>query len=75
MANGGKQRTDLDGAEYDRKHLRLVDAEQVEHGPVAVQRVDEEEAQRVHGDVDAGGGELLLLAQVEEVGAHVLVGQ
>ncbi len=44
MTNGAEQGAHLAGAEHHRQHARLVDAKQVEHGPVALQRVDEEEA-------------------------------
>src|SRR6185436_18792291 len=44
------------------RQARFVDAKQLEHRPVAAERVDAEEAQSAHGDVDARRGLLPLLA-------------
>src|SRR5262245_49982657 len=72
VANGPENRAYLSAAQNHRQLAGSVDAEQVEDCPVALHGVYEEEAQRMDGDVDAGGSELLLLAEVEEVGAHVV---
>jgi hypothetical protein len=52
----------------------VLDAEDVEDAPITLHGVDEEEAKRVKGDVDGRGRELLVLSQVEEVGADIAVG-
>jgi hypothetical protein len=64
VERGAQHCAHLVRAEHDGQHARLVDAQEIEHGPVPMQRVDEEEAQRVHRDIDARGRELLVLAQV-----------
>ncbi len=75
MANAGEQRADFRGAQHGGQHPRLVDPEQLEHGPVTAERVVAEEAQRADGDVDARRRLLPLLAQKQEVRAHVLLAQ
>jgi len=62
-------------AQDDRQALRFVHAQEIEDLPVALQRANEEEAQRTHGNVDAGGRELLVLTQVQKVRANVVVSQ
>ena len=58
----------------DREHAGLVHAQDIEDLPIALQGVDEEEPQGMQRDMDGRRGELLLFAQVKEVGADVLVG-
>ena len=74
VAHGAEHGAHLLRAEDDGEHARLVDTKDVEDAPVTLHGVDEEEAKRVKGDVDGRGRELLVLSQVEEVGADIVVG-
>jgi hypothetical protein len=73
VAHRAEERANLGGTEHDGERTRLVDAEHLEDLPLPIHGVDEEEAHRVDRDVDAGGRELLRLAEVEKVGTDVVV--
>ncbi len=75
VTNASEQRAHLGGAQHGGQHPRLVDSQELEHGPVALQRVGAEEPERADGDVDARRRLLLLLAQEQKVGAHALLGE
>ncbi len=75
VPDAGEQRANLFGAEHRGQIPGLVDPEQLEHRPIAAERVGAEETQRADGDVDAGRRLLLLLAQEQKVGAYVLLGE
>jgi hypothetical protein len=58
VTNGSEQCPRLAGAEHHRERPRLVDPEQAEDAPLALQRVQQEEPQRVDREVDARRREL-----------------